>query len=361
MAIILFLCIFVRFSVVSAENKKIPAENIDSEYIRAISVYNKGYTMGGVGKQTYLFTKKSAGKYIPLKPEVTGVMYYSIPNKVKFLDENKKDDFWAGDGDEEPAVVNKDKTYYIKMPDLIVEAEYEMSFYVYPSVVKRMETGKEYISIGTGKYAYYPFNISTKCLGRFIVEPAEMGDSNVYFKIQKRISGKWTDITCQRKVKAVTFLTEPYNAVGLSKGKYRLGIKTSKEQMAWIEMALRNVKFRSSKKKSKAVAIRKGKEKAGILTWEDKKSHWYKVQRTSKNKIKAIYMYGGSLDDMVFTIYKEGKTDALRKWKIHADNESEKFIRYKRKRYVLKANGTYYIKVSKANKKTNGAYKIKVK
>lgn len=357
---VVFLFAFMQLSVVSAEDKKIPVENIDCDCIKAISINNSGYFEGKIGKETYLFTEKSAGRYIPLKAEVTGVMYFSIPNKVELLDENKKDS-WTGNGYDEPVVVNMDKTYYIKMPDVIVEAEYEMHFYVYPSEIKRLENGKEAISVGTGKYVYYPFQIEEKCLGRFEIQPAQLGDSSVYFKIQKKISGKWKDITYVRKVKAVTYLTEPYNAFGLSKGKYRLGIKTSKEQMAWMKMTVRGIKVRISQKKNKAITVKKGKQREGIFTWKDKKAHWYKVKKTRKNKTNAICVYGGSLDDIIFTIYKENKVNALKTWKFHADKESEKFIRYTRKRFTLKDNGIYYIKVTKADKKTNGGYKIGVK
>lgn len=84
-------------------------------------------------------------------------------------------------------------------------------------------------------------------------------------------------------------------------------------------------------------------------------------KRSKKNKVRAIRLYAGSLDNITFTIYKSGKKTAEKQWRFHAVQSGGKAVKYKSKKYVLKDNGTYYIKVSKANKKTNGAYKIGVK
>lgn len=122
-----------------------------------------------------------------------------------------------------------------------------------------------------GKYVYYPFNISKKCLGSFIVSPMYWGESSIHFTIQKKISGKWKSVIDTRRVRAVTYAKEPFNPIGLSKGKYRLGIKTSKEQMAAFHMKLCNAPYHPSQKKSDALSIKKGRTKRGIFTWEDKK------------------------------------------------------------------------------------------
>lgn len=363
---IIVLCAIWYLPSSAAAQERIPQQNTDCEYIIAVST-DKMDIPGYVSpKETYLFTEKSAGKCIPLKPEVSGIMFYSIlPLRVELLDENKKEISGNGDSEtmdhEEAISVKKDKTYYIKLPDVVVQTEYKMHFYIYPDKIKSLENGKEYMSAGKGKYVYYPFTISKKCLGSFVVSPMYWGDSSIRFTIQKKLSGKWKNIIDSRRVKAVTYAEEPFNPIGLSKGKYRLGIKTSKEQMAAFHMKLCNVTFRPAQKKRKASVVKKGNSKEGVFTWEDKKAHWFKVKKTRKNKIKTISLYNGSLDDIVFTIYRQGKTDALIVWKFHADKGDNTFIKYKRKRFALKENGTYYIKVSKADKKTNGAYKIGVK
>lgn len=352
------------FSAMAEE--QIPEQNIDCEYITVVSTDKMNMPGCASPKETYLFTKKSAGKCIPLKPEVSGVMFYSIlPFKVEMLDENKKEMSGNGDSEtmdrEEAVSVKKNKTYYIKLPDFFVQDEFKMHFYVYPDKIKSLENGKSYMSMGKGKYVYYPFAVSKKCLGSFVVSPMYWGDSSIRFTIQKKVSGKWKNIIGTRRVRAVTHAQEPFNPIGLSKGKYRLGIKTSKEQMAAFYMKLCNVTYRPSQRKSKGITVKKGKQKEGIFTWEDKKAHWFKVKKTNKNRVHVINLHVGSLDDMTFTIYKDDKMFAEGQWTFHADKSDETSVKYKRKRYVLKGNGTYYIKVSKAGKQTNGAYKIGVR
>ncbi len=351
-------------SVVAKEY--IPEQNIDCEYITAVSTDRMDKPGWASPKETYLFTEKSAGKCIPLKPEVSGIMFYSIlPLKVELLDENKKEICGNGDSEtmnqEEAIPVKKNKTYYIKLPDIIVQAEYKMHFYVYPSDIKFLEKNKTYMSAGTGKYVYYSFDVSRKCLSKFDIGPMYWGDSDILFKIQKKISGKWKDVIDARRIKAVTHVMPPLNPVGLSKGKYRLGIKTSTEQMAWLSVKICYAAQQISQKRSKAIVVKKGKNKEGLFTWEDKKAHWYKVKKTRKNKVRAVYLCAGSLDDMTFTIYKGGKTSPEKRWTFHADKADSDSIKYKKKKYTLKENGSYYIKVTKADKKTNGGYKIEVK
>lgn len=75
---------------------------------------------------------------------------------------------------------------------------------------------------------------------------------------------------------------------GLSKGSYRLGIKIEKGQIATFDVDIRNIKYKNSTKRSKAVDIKKGKYKESIFTWEDKKAHWYKVQKSGQKKVKRL-------------------------------------------------------------------------
>ncbi len=187
-------------------------------------------------------------------------------------------------------------------------------------------------------------------------------DDKMYYKVQKKINGKWKDITSIRTKMAYPGQYGEIAPYGLSKGAYRLGIKIEKDQIARIEVDIRRAECKTSTRKSKAVRLKKRKSKEGIFTWSDKKAHWYKVVKSKKNKVKRMTLYAGcAVDKIDFTIYKKGISEPIKTVRMRGRDRIQGFVEYVSKSCPLKANGTYYIKVSKANKKTNGAYKIKVK
>lgn len=352
----------------------------------------------GLDECDYVFTNKSAGKIIPLQVETDGVMWYCFSSdKVELLDENKRvllgrtDDeklryaFVRGTNteysvDREPIrllPVKKESTYYVRFPDTFTEEKYGAFAYVFPQNVKEIlcRSGKKfinkggydgsitYLSEGTGKYTYYPFSIKRKSMAMAYLYPMFTDDieDKAYFRVQKKIKGKWKNITSVRKSYA-NYQHEGNSLYGFSKGKYRLGVKAKKGQIVAI-CAIRTCDMNDKKavKKSRALLIKKGKKKEGMFVWENTKAHWYKVVKTSKNKVKKIELQTGTVTDKTrFTIYKEGQKAPLKKLCFQGRDRAG-FKDYRSKIYTLNDEGIYYIKVSKANKKTNGGYRIRVK
>ncbi len=229
-------------------------------------------------------------------------MVYNISSeKVQLVDEKNRTVY--GDTGEPfdgwMLPVEKNKRYYIQLPDVIIDTEYEVYAYIYPNPVKKLENGKVYAVEGKGKYAYYPFVIKGKSLAGLYVNAMFFDNEKMYFKMQKKINGKWKDITSIRTKMAYPGQygeTAPY---GLSKGTYRLGIKIEKDQIASIKVDIRRVKYKNSIKKSKAVQLKKGKGKEGIFTWNDKNAHWYKVVKSKRNKVKTLTVYAGCAVDKI--------------------------------------------------------------
>ncbi len=360
----------ISASVVSAASQ-IPKEHMDSKAVEVVHADTlEKDSLGEIiitDEQKYLFTEKSAGCLIPLQVKEDGIVFYHFSSeKLELLNEKKQ--VISGEGDVETMrdvqaiSVDKGKQYYIKMPDIIVEAEFEVYAYFYPRHINQLENGKTYMSMGIDKYVYYPFMISKKSLAALNVNCMYTYGDKILFKVQKKIGKKWKDITHVRTMKAYESNLGPVAPYALSKGKYRLGIKTTEYQMARIIVDIRKANNKVSLKKKKALLIKKGRPKSNVLTWEDRKAHWYKVVKKG-NTIKKIILYAGCGRDKVrFTIYKKGQKQPFRKnvlkGKMHTNFE---FITYASKKITLKDSGTYYIKVSKADKKTNGGYKIRVK
>ncbi len=376
MGIMLFLLnIYLHVDIVSAaETGTIPKEYTDSESIQVYPMYSvyHGDWLKEDGKR-YLFTKESAGRIIPIQLDRDGLLVYCFSSdKVKLLDEGKAVIKGKEDRDElgtdyggvpiRMISVKKDKKYYIQLPKDIAKDGYEVYAYVHPKHIGSPEMGKTYYSEGTGKYVYYQFQVKKKCLLGIETNPVFITYKKMSFRLQKRIKGKWKDIASVRTKLAAIGQCGALAPYGLSKGKYRFGIKVEKGQVATFAFNIRNIKYKNSLRKSKAVVLKKGKNKKGLFTWKDKKAHWYRVVKSNKNKVKKLTMYaGGAIDKFQFTIYKEGIKNPLKIVKIRGRTRVLSFIEYNSKSYALKENGTYYIKVSKANKKTNGAYKIGVK
>ncbi len=378
---VLFLCMLYGGSKVSAQKnteqqtdaEAITAQQKDSDTITAYHADEYHNIFFGTKDADYLFTEKSSGKILPLQIKEDGVMFYCFSSdKIELLDDRKK--VIQGKTDKETMSYNydakiyervisvrKDKKYYIHIPEMNKDEINGITVKVFPTI-KTIEQGKDYMIDGKGRYAYYSFTVKKKSLAALYVNPMFMTEDKLLFKVQKKVKGKWKDITSVRSKLAYSGQLGELAPYGLSKGKYRFGVKIKKGQLAWICSDIRGVKYKNAVKKSKAVQLKKSKSQEGVFTWEDKKVHWYKVIRSKKNRIKKLNLYVGcAVDKVDFTVYKKGKSKPIKKVSVRGKNRIDHFMEYVCKSYTLKDNGTYYIKVSKANKKTNGAYKIGVK
>lgn len=118
----------------------------------------------------------------------------------------------------------------------------------------------------------------------------------------------------------------------------------------------KKISEKSGKKRTKAVTLKKNKTKKGTIIAGSSQADWYKAKLTSKKKM-TITLKGATNDKLKITIYdKKGK-------KISGGN---RYYYYTDAKLVLKSSyklskGTYYFKISRANKKSSGWYSIKWK
>ena len=133
---------------------------------------------------------------------------------------------------------------------------------------------------------------------------------------------------------------------GLEAGKYRLALKTPKDQIINIEYTRDKSKKKAAYKKSKAINLKSDID--SIYTSTEKAARWYKASVSSTKKRKAVTLSKDSVGGgFKFCVYQKGKR--LKTVKV-TKNDKVKTVKLPKKK------GAYYVKVTKLTSKTTGAY-----
>ncbi len=142
----------------------------------------------------------------------------------------------------------------------------------------------------------------------------------------------------------------------VTKGTYYIKTRSSVGSMYNVLYVFEKVKEKSGSSKAKAVEIKAGKTKKGVLTANGKQqSDWYKVRLTKKKKLKLVVTTFNTDDGISLKIIPANK-----RMRIIGDTRTL----YSSKKNVLKSEnawqaGIYYLQVTKKNKKASGYYSIK--
>ena len=162
--------------------------------------------------------------------------------------------------------------------------------------------------------------------------------------------------------------TEYPQMYGVKRGTYYLGFKPKGNLLA-LGIDYTPVSMPKNTKKSKATVLKKGgKYKMKLFAAGSVKSHWFKVKQKKTGKLKFTINAGGMMDGgnassgkskgLKVQVYcgskKVGKTQTLNK-----GYKSTFTVTYRAKKGKAR-KGTYYLKVTNANKYANGVYQIKV-
>ena len=198
---------------------------------------------------------------------------------------------------------------------------------------------------GEGTETYHTFKMNKRGLATFIMMNLVEKGGNTDYKIQRKENGKWRTIGSTGKIKYTAPALDIY---GFSKGTYRLVLKSGKKQLTTVLYVKESVKKNVAYKKSKAKKI----DAENMYTEKEQAARWYKYTVKSTKKQTELSLetqpnYGG----FKFVIYQTGRSKAIKTVKTSVKHED-----YTVK--LPKKKGTYYIKVSKTTKKTNGYYSI---
>jgi hypothetical protein len=155
---------------------------------------------------------------------------------------------------------------------------------------------------------------------------------------------------------------EPVYVTGLAKGTYYIGLSSGSDSYYSIEYKFTSIADKSGSKKSDAAAITLGKASKGLVLTTDKtsKEDWYKV--TLKKDQSVTVTLTGEVSGSVTLSFYDADSDLFGKLYVDEYTTEDSAVPYVEKNKSKKLpKGTYYIKVTKADKSTSGSYTIKLK
>ena len=255
----------------------------------------------------------------------------------------------TSDGDLEYGRLAKaGEVFYLQMPEKIDK------IFVTTGVIKdgfgSMKASDTYYESGTGSTTYHPFSIKKRSAVEFNISAIDRNSEITYAHIEKKENGQWKRIDDTVKIKPASYDDDFVH--GLTKGEYRLAIKAPTTQLNAVSYTSSSKSKKVAYKKSKAKKIKLDGQTSNIYTTGEKTSRWYKISITSTKKKRILNLGKNTVSGgYKFTIYKKGKKKAIKTIKV-TGNANAKIAKMPKKK------GTYYIRISKLTKKTNGTYEI---
>ncbi len=268
-------------------------------------------------------------------------------SKIYLYDSNMKikTQGTASEGIEYMTRVKAGDVFYTRIPK---GQEAYLASWVLKDSFGKLSQNKTYIQKGTGSYTYHEFKVKDRALVNFEIDSVyQKGDTSV--KIEKKKNGKWEKIGSTGKVKGGKS-SDDQICYALSGGEYRLCLKSPSSQAVSVSYEKESYKKKAVVyKKSKAKNIKNEDGTDEIYTQNEKASRWYKITVPSKKVRYVLNFESGTMTGgFDFTVYKKGRKKSIKAIKVRKFNE--KTVK------LPKGKATYYIKVSKNGKSTNGYY-----
>lgn len=295
--------------------------------------------------------------------------YFKNPEKIKITPVESGSLFLviAGDNEQAGAIYDADQklikkvsltyvkadvkageTYYVDFPRNCKEGL--LTAYVLENECKGLVKDDLNMQKGEGKGTYHTFKLTKRGYASFFVASLVENVGKTSYKIQKSEKGKWVTIGRTKTFSAMSTKESDITAAyGLAKGTYRLVLNASKEQLNTVVYERKYYSKKVAYKKSKAKKLN-AKE---VYTTNERAARWYKTEVTSTKKQKKLKIStAADQGGFKFTIYQSGKKNPIKTVKTSVKH-LDKTVKLPKKK------GTYYVKVSKVTKKTNGYYEIK--
>lgn len=295
--------------------------------------------------------------------------YFKNPEKIKITPVESGSLFLviAGDNEQAGAIYDADQklikkvsltyvkadvkageTYYVDFPRNCKEGL--LTAYVLENECKGLVKDDLNMQKGEGKETYHTFKLTKRGYAGFLVASLVENGGKTSYKIQKSEKGKWVTIGRTKIFSAMSTKESDITAAyGLAKGTYRLVLNASKEQLNTVVYERKYYSKKVAYKKSKAKKLN-AKE---VYTTNERAARWYKTEVTSTKKQKKLKIStAADQGGFKFTIYQSGKKNPIKTVKTSVKH-LDKTVKLPKKK------GTYYVKVSKVTKKTNGYYEIK--
>lgn len=308
---------------------------------------------------SYLYNDKFQEKDCMVKITVADSGYFTVATetdgnrsqRVKLYDSTKKKVLaqTTSDGDLEYGRLAKaGESFYLQLPTKIDK------IFVTTGVIKdgfdSMKASDTYYESGAGNVTYHPFSITKRAAVEFNISAIDRNSGVTYAHIEKKEKGQWKRIDDTLKINPASYDDDFVH--GLTKGEYRLAIKAPTTQLNAVSYTSSSKNKNVAYKKSKAKKIKLDGQTSNIYTTGEKTARWYSVSVTSTKKKRILNLGKDTVSGgYKFTIYQKGKKKAIKTMKV-TGNANAKIVKMPKKK------GTYYIRISKLTKKTNGTYEI---
>lgn len=199
----MLLLLFVLTTGVLPVPKDISAKSYTDEQIIRAKEYVALLTGNGAVSDTYIFSKKSQGKWISIEPQTEGILKIGYEFAI-YSKDKKPANVIRGteDGDAFIPDVKKTDVFYIKLPDQIKDS-LAVEAVVKKDTVSPLNTQILYTQSGQNRNVYQTFNVKKRGKQSFYIAPVCYNKSDVTFYIQRKEKGSWKTVTKKLKSKAM--------------------------------------------------------------------------------------------------------------------------------------------------------------
>lgn len=303
---------------------------------------------------------------IPVKVKTKGVLAYALAASYKddvyyqlYKDKKCTKSIYTS---KNVAYLDKAGTYYIKVAkyDLADEGESQFAiaagFISGANAVLKNKTNLLSVAFGTDSYVYFKFTVNTKSKIAVKVEAD-------YSKYVTLCNSKKTAITNEEYISSA----EPKAVYAVPKGTYYIRVKAV-ESLLSITPTFTPIKSVAGPSREKAGTLKmNGKtQNIAILPGDSKKTYYYlKFYNPKNQKVYLNVTSDITSGKMKLDFYDTKKTSFGTNTIYDGLNKKNRYNPYV---YSYTSNngyrlpkGTYYIRFSKAEKKTSGTIKINIK
>lgn len=325
----------------------------------------------------YRFESTEAGKYVKLTMQADGILVLRSGNGGVLCDHNKKEISLY------PSVKTGD-VFFVKLPDSIPDTFKINEVYINPVNAGAVELGNDAMYVGTGGNQYITFGIKEKTgFTSRITDYAVRGSaSGISMYLQKKRGDDWISVSPVQNIRSGknwdkythmsgSFAKDLYYC--LAKGSYRVAVKADRGAVFELSLTYYSYDgyqagaFKSAATRAKAIALYESDPdlepygvdhyyRIGAFSYSDKNTNWYKFKKDKKKtgKITIAHEYI-STGNIKAGIYRKGTKKALKTVTFTPKKTLNKKVRMN---FSVKKKGTYYVKVTRQNKKTSGTYSV---
>lgn len=314
---------------------------------------------GGMNYYTETYAKKIPDGLVKITAKDPGTLIISAESSntetttLVLYDENKTRLGTIVDGTMIPNV-KKGDVYYVELP---VKVEMmAMTTIVLEDHITKLKNGGTMIQTGTGQMEYRTFRLSKRSAADMWMASLSDGPQRGTFAIQKYTKGSWKTVSRMTSRNITNIGFGSLLSYGLKKGTYRFACKMPKGVMYSFGYLRTSMKKKYATKKEHAQIVKKNSVRENLFTTTEKKSRWYQIKRTTirgKNQYIGVYAYT-AIGKMKISIYKKGTKKPLKTKIINGASDQSYYMKFKPKQGV----GTYFVKIKKIGKNTNGGYEV---